>query len=280
MAKLVCLTLPYARFPLERGLEGIARAGYRYVGFGWPHQGQDALGTDPNGKGVARARELCEKAGLTPVVVRLGSTAKQPEPIEGRIDVARSLGVGIIQMSGVNSYRKFPDEPLDPNEFMTAHDKFVRDLQAVGPYAEAAGVVLALKPHTGNTATAHNLVLLMADIDRPAVKVCYDPGNIHFYEGFSPEEDFSLIADQTVSIVAKDHRGPRAAREFPIPGQGDVDFATLFAIAQQAGFNGPVVVERVDGTGGPFTAEELDDRILNARQNLEQLLGDAGLELT
>ena len=46
MPPIVCLTLPYARFPLRRGLEGIARAGYEYVGVGWPHEGAEVIGFD------------------------------------------------------------------------------------------------------------------------------------------------------------------------------------------------------------------------------------------
>ncbi len=35
---IACMTLPYAAFPLERALAGIARAGYRYVAWGVNHR--------------------------------------------------------------------------------------------------------------------------------------------------------------------------------------------------------------------------------------------------
>jgi hypothetical protein len=36
--QLACMTLPYANFPLERALKGIASAGYKYVAWGTTHQ--------------------------------------------------------------------------------------------------------------------------------------------------------------------------------------------------------------------------------------------------
>ena len=280
MAKLVCLTLPYAQFPVERAIEGIARAGYTYVGIGWPHQGEDPIGSDPDGGPVRRFLDLCRAGGLTPVVVGGGiSPSDRLQKLKGRIDVAKAIGAEVVQTAGAGGYRRFPNQPLEPPAFEEAHRAFLADMKEAGPYAERMGVVVALKPHTGNTATARHLAALLPEIDCSAVQACYDPGNVHFYEGISPEEDFPLIAERTYEIVAKDHRGPRAEPDFPLPGEGDVDFARIFAAAGQAGFDGPVVVERVNGTGGTFTPEEIDGRILQARENLEGLLGEAGLEL-
>src|SRR5260370_7218830 len=35
--QIACMTLPYAQFPLERALAGIARAGFRFVVWGTTH---------------------------------------------------------------------------------------------------------------------------------------------------------------------------------------------------------------------------------------------------
>jgi sugar phosphate isomerase/epimerase len=281
VAKLVCLTLPYAKFPLERAVSGIAEAGYRYVGLGWYHQGEDVLGADPDGPSLRRCMDLCQDAGLAPVVTSGTGTGppNRAEKLKRRIDIAAALGAEVIQMGGVGGYRRFPQEPLEASEFDEAHGAFVADMEQVGPHAEDRGIVVALKPHTGNTATARHLADLLPQIGSPAVQACYDPGNVRFYEGISPEDDFPLIADRTYEIVAKDHRGPRAEADFPIPGGGDVDFARIFATARQAGFDGPVIVERVDGTGGPYSPEEIDARVREARQNLERLIPAAGLTL-
>src|SRR5713226_7878001 len=39
--QIACMTLPYADFPLQRALEGIAACGYRYVAWGTRHREAD-----------------------------------------------------------------------------------------------------------------------------------------------------------------------------------------------------------------------------------------------
>ena len=169
--------------------------------------------------------------------------------------------------------------PSRPKSFNAAHEAYIADMKEAGTHAQNQNIILAPKPHTGNTATAKHLARLLPEIDRPSVRACYDPGNVHYYEGISPEDDFPHIAAQTCKIIAKDHIGPKAENNFPIPGEGDVDFERIFATAFEAGFDGPVVVERVNGTGGNFTAEEIDIRIRHARENVIDLLNSAGFSL-
>ena len=85
------------------------------------------------------------------------------------------------------------------------------------------------------------------------------------------------IAQQTVALVMKAHRGPRAHPDFPVPGEGEVDFARILRSLRAAGFAGPLSVERVDGTDrGPIPAHEVDARLARARRNLERLLAEVG----
>ena len=36
--QIACMTLPYSQFPLQRALDGIISAGYRYVAWGTSHR--------------------------------------------------------------------------------------------------------------------------------------------------------------------------------------------------------------------------------------------------
>src|SRR4051794_256156 len=70
--QIACMTLPYARFPLQRALTGIRGAGYRYVAWGTTHEEDGGkvpvLAHDaPTG----RAKELgnrCRDLGLEPLM--------------------------------------------------------------------------------------------------------------------------------------------------------------------------------------------------------------------
>ena len=66
-----CMTLPYAAFPLARALEGIARGGFRFVGWGTTHQESPGVRRPvlaPEAT-AAQARQLaarCRRLGLEP----------------------------------------------------------------------------------------------------------------------------------------------------------------------------------------------------------------------
>ena len=45
-------------------------------------------------------------------------------------------------------------------------------------------------------------------------------------------------------------RGLRGVNDFPVPGQGNIDHEAMFRTLFAAGFNGPMAIERDDGTDG------------------------------
>lgn len=276
---LAAMTLPYSRYEFARALSGIAQAGYRYVAFGLPHAGKPVPADDGPDEAQALAAAL-ERHGLQAVML-VGTAAFEPgQPLERarqRLELARALGAREVLSLGVWGYRKFPDEPLAADELAARSAAFVAHFRQIARLAEEIGVVVTLKPHTGNTATGAVLAETLAAIGSPLVKASYDPGNVRFYEGIEPDEDVGHIAAQTHSLVAKDHRGPRAHADFPIPGEGAVNFPRILAQLRAHGFCGPVVVERIDGQDrDPLPPEEIDRRLARARRNLVQVLEGAG----
>src|SRR5213594_503345 len=72
--QIACMTLPYAQFPLERALRGIAGAGYRYVAWGTTHRetGADRTPVLAPDDAPAKAGELaarCRGLGLEPLMM-------------------------------------------------------------------------------------------------------------------------------------------------------------------------------------------------------------------
>ncbi|WP_409344041.1 sugar phosphate isomerase/epimerase family protein [Paenibacillus sp. MBLB4367] len=274
------MTWPYTAFSFERALEGIAGAGYRYVAFGLPHEGKEIPEHGDDAEANAIVGQL-ERFGLKAAML-VGTpwlAPGQPSSRAARLFAfAKMVGADEVISLGTWGYRRFPDEPFAESERASADDAFAAHFRLVAAEAERAGLTVTVKPHTGNTATADILKRTLAAIGSPAVKASYDPGNVRFYEGIDPAADFTAIADQTVSMIAKDHRGGRANADFPVPGKGDVDFPAIFRTMRLTGFAGPIVVERVDGTdGGALTADEIDRRLAEARGGLAKLLADAGL---
>lgn len=279
MSELVCLTLPYAKYPFQRALEGIARAGFTQVGFGLPHEGTPVPSELASDDEIRRLRDQVERSGLAIAVLfgPRGECESRIAQFRRRIDQAVLLGVSLIQTAGVWGYRTFPAEPLSEAEMRPQHEAYIADIREVARYAEDRGITIALKPHTGNTATGGVIRRTLDEIGSPAVRACWDPGNVQFYEGLDPVSDLDAIADRVVSIVAKDHRGPRYHEDFPVPGEGTVDFVATFRKLKRHGFDGPIVIERVDGTRRDHAPEELDARLVRARTLMERMAAEAGL---
>lgn len=275
---LASMTWPYREYSLERALEGVAAAGFRYVSLGLPHEGTAPIDDAAPGE-AARVKDLLDRFGLTPVTYVCNDALAPSVALDAaqrRMDFLQELGVTEMLTVGTSSYRRFPDEPLPEAEQAQRHAEFVERYRLHGEEAERRGMVITIKPHTGNTATAQVVVDTLADIGSPAVRGSYDPGNVRFYEGVDPALDFPLMVNETVSFVAKDHAGERAFADFPVPGEGDCDFAAMFAELHRSDFAGPVIVERLDGRGGDLTAEQIDARLVQAAQNLGTLLEAAG----
>lgn len=277
--RLVGLTLPYSRYPFDRALEGIARAGYKFVGFGYNHAGSPVLAPDASEQQLDELAKQFAAHGLTPGLLWAGVRVMGDDGVQlmkRRLDMARHLGIKVVTSSGFD-VEISPDVPLSDPATPEPHREYVRRMQQVGDYAAEQGRTVIIKPHGGNTGTAARLLKTLRDINRPTVQAYYDPGNVHFYEGIDPAADIRLLEDSMPALCAKDHRGAAREMDFPVPGEGDVDFAAVFAHLLETGFDGWVSVERVDVTDrGPIAPEVLDERMARARKNLSALAKGAG----
>lgn len=224
-------------------------------------------------------KSLFEEYGLQPVVLLSHPHFYNDQPLERalkQLEIANALEIKEVNTLGFWGYREFPEQLLTEEEFKSENQIFVSRYKTIANKAKRLGITITLKPHTGNTATPAHIRATLDEINSPYVKACYDPGNVSYYEGLSPEVDFSKIVSDIVSFVAKDHIGSIRNFNFPIPGEGDVPFLTMFKALHKVGFNGPILVEKLDGKGELCSADELDHRILRARLNLEQLIQEAG----
>lgn len=280
MAKLACMTLPYTPHSFERALQGIAAAGYKYVSFGLPHAGID-VPDETDADAGAKLKVLFDKYRVQPIQLIANAQFAPGQPLERalkRIQLAQELGIPEIITVGAGGYKKFPDELLPADEMAQKHKAFVEQYQRIAEAALPYDVTITIKPHTGNTATAKEVMQTLSDINAPNVQGSYDPGNVQFYEGVNAAQDFPQMAKSTFSIIAKDHQGARANLDFPIPGTGDVDFLQIFTDWKNAGGGGNVVIERIDGPGEP-NATVIDERVSRSYESVSGLMQQAGLSL-
>lgn len=262
-----CMTLPYAAFPLERALEGIARAGFRFVGWGTTHQ---------EGAGVrrpvlapeataAQARELaarCRSLGLEPVTMFAGVFVEAPNAVEvhrRRIEQAAAAGVRFLITFGQTR----------PG----AYDLWIRNLKQLAPEARAAGVTIAIKQHGGNTATGRDCAKIIAEVGDDGLRLCYDAGNVLDYENQDPIADIQTCWRYVRAFAIKDHRNTPKDEDCG-PGFGEIDHYKLLLPVVRTGLTMPLVCENIFAPLLPRPAqpEGVDVLARRAREYLETVV--------
>jgi len=152
-------------------------------------------------------------------------------------DFAAALGVG-----GIACHVGFvPHDGADP-EYLA-----VRDLvRRVADHAARHGQTFAME--TGQE-PADILLRFFGDVDRPNLRINFDPANMILYGTGDPVDALKTLAPHVVSVHAKDGDWPPAGQpaalgtERPL-GHGSVGMDRFVRALAGAGFRGPLNVER------------------------------------
>jgi len=277
--QLGCQTLPYRALPMARALEGIQKAGYKYVMPHYTHAGKDVFTPGLPAGELEGLKRMFSDAGLTPFCRFAGFSVEYNTPKAGEIfrkelDLCVEFGIRTVVGIGPWSYDKFPTVPKRARDWDKEVAAYFAFLEPVVKYAETIGVTIAMKPHTGITATARACMQVLKRIPSERLKICWDAGNVSFYEGIQPDPDLPDLAPDVKAVCIKDHKGLRGDANFPVPGAGQVDHDLMFRVLFGAKFRGPIAVERVDGTGDAekMPAELIDERLTAARSFLVPIL--------
>jgi len=261
--QIACMTLPYSRFPLERALAGIKRAGFRFVAWGTTHQEgarqEPVLAPDAS---VDRARELgkrCRGLGLEPVMMFSGVYPEAHNALEvfhARIGQAEAGGVPQVLTFG---HTQGGNRRL-----------WVERLKGLGPMARDRGVTIVVKQHGGATGTGAACASIVREVADEAIKVNYDAGNVMDYLDVDPIPDIKVCADVVRSFCIKDHRNFPKDEDCG-PGFGAIDHYRLLAPLAHSGLDMPLCCENISVPvlPTPDTPEGLDALARRAREFLE-----------
>ncbi len=277
--RLGCQTLPYQFLPFSRALEGIGKAGYRYVMLGSNHMKKPVFTPALSPGGRAQLRTQLRDANLEPFMSFLGLTSdvRTPQGIKEwmeELDLCAEFGIRTTVAMGPKYYVHFPARPKRAADWRRDVDEYYAAITPAVRHAESVGVTITVKPHAGIVATAKAGLAAMQRLISDRFKICWDAGNVAYYEGIYPDPDLPDLAPDVKAVCIKDHLGLRGQDDFPVPGSGQINHEQMFRILFGAGFNGPMAVERIDGTDhmADMPAELIDQRIAAARNYLAPLL--------
>ena len=268
--QIACMTIPFQSFSFERGVKGIAAAGFRFLAWG-PNQTDasgrriDTIGLDA---GSARARELLgisRDAGLETILMFATAYPEDPGAViayKKRIDQAQAAGIPNLLAFG------------SPKSTMEHRAEFVRTLQNVADYAQQAKVVIAVKQHGGVTATGELTASVVREVNHPNVVLFYDAGNTWGYTNVDANIDFPKCASITRGFAIKDFRLYAGQRMACGPGFGQTDHYAMLGLVANNGGKIPLACETVSEplVPRPETAEAVEELAKRARLFLESVV--------
>jgi len=120
---------------------------------------------------------------------------------------------------------------------------------------------------------AHVLLSFFKDVDRPNLRINFDPANMILYGTGDPIDALGVLAPHVVTVHAKDGDWPpkgvagALGTERPL-GQGSVGMERFVAKLKEVGYTGPLCVER--------EVENLDTRLADMKMGVELLRGLIG----
>lgn len=236
-------TNSYHTHTLDEALRGIAAAGFKFVELaaveGWTEQ----VPLDASEGDIADLKSQMAHLGLTPLSLSGHSDLTTAHGLEvGRkaVNLCKRLGIPLMNTAIGGHYSE------DENK-----DAFMKNIHELADYAALHEITIGLEVHGDIMATGALSVPLMEEIGRANVGINYDTGNCVFYGGVNAVDDMRVTAPYLVHVHLKDKIGGRKEWNFPAIGEGEVDFAQVFALLEEIGFRGPMSVE-IEFQGDPF----------------------------
>jgi sugar phosphate isomerase/epimerase len=257
-----CYTRPWGEYDYRVALDGIAKAGFEYVGLmTTKSKSRLVISKDTTDDEAQQVANEIKQRNLKIVSVWAGN-----------FSVNQSLDSGIADLKKMIRNCQIAGAPSLLIGGIGDQDYFGRYYKAVSEccdFAQELGVELALKPHGGLNATGPQCRDIVNKINHPNFRLWYDPGNIYYYSNgeLDPVNDSPSVNGLVTGMCVKDYLHPKNVAV--TPGTGLVDFHKVFSNLINGGFKkGPLVIEVLK----PGPRDELLQEALKAKANLLQVL--------
>lgn len=278
MMKKGCGTVVFREYDLDRTLDAIYRAGYRYF---------ETQATNPWCNHVVIAKDdpaaFAKKAadhgflGVTSLWTPEGALIPAGEScvptVKRAIEWAGAAKIPVLDFGDGHK----PDGMSDEEAFKRLSDRILELL----PVAEKNNVKLALEPHGTFSLTAAGLAKILSISDSPYLGINYDGANIHRAgyvetkegkaswrsagDGSGEVEILKTIAARVVHCHAKDLS---ADGKCVALGKGVVDVAGCVKVLRASGYDGVISLE----TEGGMPFEESEELAVESGRYLDALL--------
>jgi len=231
-------TICFKPYSLDEALAGLAAAGFENVEIGAVKDFLEHLDPDDLAPAtIASTRSLLEVHGLR--VVSMSGHA--PLHLElGRDRLRRVLHAGAEL--GILVLNTFTGDAETEDE----RAAFFENVREIADEAKELGITLCIETDSNLMPTAEAGVQLLAEIGHDWIRINYDPGNVVYYAGVSPEEDIKHALGLLDHDAALRHPFKAEQAEFT---QARVDVGQDVDGSRHFGERVTARVERIDDGG-------------------------------
>ncbi len=276
--ELGCSTILYGGYSLNEALDGIARAGYRYIELCARPGMANHLKMGEPASYYAEVKDQIESRGLkVESIGGSGGISMTSDGFAQALEAAQLVGAPFIAEGAGGEAPAVEDDSFTP-EFRDSLRGVVAILNRAGARAADFGIRLAIKPHVNTSICSRDTILeAVKTLDLTTVGFNYDPG--HIWRSGERAEDpvatLQAVKQYVVTLRARDNRESREAPIGPvepqIPGNGAMDQTALAEVMKS--IEGiPCATLEIVGThaGTGYTLEAVQDVVERAYRALRQ----------
>lgn len=242
--RLVFYTYSYLdrlQLPIADCLTRIAQTGYAGIDeSGTFGASEDPHSVTPERRNLlgaeARQRGLSVEAVVTHAELTTTIARQSPLDLKGSVDLAEDLGANVVTFHAGGSGTGLSDEEL--------WRRFVEEIRSAARYAAPKRISLAVDGiwPTWIVNSPETLGQLFDSVGEDSFGVNFDPCYLTLM-GVDPVAFVQRFAARIRHAHLKDHIGSYPHWEHRIPGQGEMDYARVFAALAEAKFTGSMAVE-------------------------------------
>jgi len=145
----------------------------------------------------------------------------------------------------------------------------IQRLRALAETAADSGVTLCMETHLPFGHNADEALRTIDETESEGLRVNFDTANIYYYNrNIDGTAELARVRNHLGSIHLKDTDGTYHSMNFPVLGQGIVDFPAVFRLCDEVDFQGPFTLE----LEGPLTSgKSVDERHAAVKASMEYL---------
>jgi L-ribulose-5-phosphate 3-epimerase len=230
-------TNTYHGFSVDEALEGIARAGFKYVELTAVRGWTEHIMPDHDEAQLKHVEDKLKALGLSCVAVSGHcnlTDAERLNDFRANMALAQRFGAKwIISSTGEAHFGK--DERI-------TDDVLIENIKALVPDLEKYDLKLGIEVH-GEYGTGEKILKVVKGVGSDRVGINYDTANVVFYGGKIPNEEVKTCYEGINFVHLKDKVGLDNSWNFPAIGSGDLDLVGFIRYMNEKGYDGPLSIE-------------------------------------